>query len=319
MTEGPLTEVSPPPSWTWRPLFAVAPRIKEVGQGAAQPLSVFLDVGVVPRSSREDNHNRLGGDLDAYLVVRPGDLVFNKLRTWQGGFGVSDHYGIVSPAYFVCRPQERVVPRFLHHLLRSRPYLAELTRLSKWQPPSQFDIPWDNLRRLEILLPPAAEQRRIADFLDAEAARADRLLLLLDAVKAQVHERRLGQVYDLVTGATQGVQAVSSLPWAEVLPSHWPVVKLTYLAQLGSGHTPSRSHPEWWTDCYIPWITTGEVHQVRDDRLEVLTDTRETISDLGLANSSATLCPAGTVVLCRTASAGYSAVMGCDMAGPTPL
>jgi type I restriction enzyme S subunit len=83
---------------------------------------------------------------------------------------------------------------------------------------------------------------------------------------------------------------------------------------MGSGHTPSRSHPEWWIDCTIPWITTGEVSQVRDDRLEEITETRERISRIGLENSSAELCPAGTVVLCRTASAGYSAVMGEDMA-----
>jgi len=83
---------------------------------------------------------------------------------------------------------------------------------------------------------------------------------------------------------------------------------------MGSGHTPSRSNPEWWTDCRIPWITTGEVSQVRDDRREVISETRERISELGLANSAAELHPKGTVVLCRTASAGYSGVMGHDMA-----
>lgn len=83
---------------------------------------------------------------------------------------------------------------------------------------------------------------------------------------------------------------------------------------MGSGHTPSRAHPEWWVNCTIPWITTGEVKQVRDDRIEDLHLTREKISDLGLANSSAELCPKGTVFLCRTASAGYSGVMGDNMA-----
>jgi type I restriction enzyme S subunit len=86
------------------------------------------------------------------------------------------------------------------------------------------------------------------------------------------------------------------------------------VAQLGTGHTPSRSHPEYWENCTIPWITTGEIQQVRDDRAEVITDTREKISSLGLANSAAALHPAGTVVLCRTASAGFSAIMGEDMA-----
>jgi type I restriction enzyme S subunit len=38
------------------------------------------------------------------------------------------------------------------------------------------------------------------------------------------------------------------------------------------------------------------------------------VSELGIANSSAELHPAGTVVLSRTASAGYSAIMATDMA-----
>ncbi len=53
---------------------------------------------------------------------------------------------------------------------------------------------------------------------------------------------------------------------------------------------------------------------MRDDRIEYLTETREMISEPGIANSSATVHPAGTVVLSRTASAGFSAIMGADMA-----
>jgi type I restriction enzyme S subunit len=48
--------------------------------------------------------------------------------------------------------------------------------------------------------------------------------------------------------------------------------------------------------------------------VEDLFETREKISELGLANSAAELHPRGTVFLCRTASAGYSGVMGLDMA-----
>ena len=53
---------------------------------------------------------------------------------------------------------------------------------------------------------------------------------------------------------------------------------------------------------------------MRSDRIEVIKETRERVSELGVANSSAEIHPAGTVVLCRTASAGYSAIMGTNMA-----
>lgn len=104
------------------------------------------------------------------------------------------------------------------------------------------------------------------------------------------------------------------MPWLSGLPAEWSEAKLSLVARLGSGHTPSRSRPELWTDCTIPWITTGEVGQIRDDHVEILTETREKVSVRGVENSAAVVHPEGTVVLSRTASAGFSAIMGTDMA-----
>lgn len=160
-------------NWQRAPFGRLVSRQRTVGRPDLTPLSVFLDEGVVPRSSREDNHNQLGADLSKYLVVHEGDIVFNKLRTWQGGFGVSRHTGIVSPAYFVCSPREGVDPGFLHYLLHSAPYLAELTRISKWMPPAQFDIAWEDLRDLPVAIPSLAVQRRITEYLHRATAHHD--------------------------------------------------------------------------------------------------------------------------------------------------
>jgi type I restriction enzyme S subunit len=67
-------------------------------------------------------------------------------------------------------------------------------------------------------------------------------------------------------------------------------------------------------DCTIPWFGLADVWQIRDGQTEYVTDTAEKISELGLANSAARLLPKGTVVLSRTASVGFSAIMGADMA-----
>ncbi len=72
--------------------------------------------------------------------------------------------------------------------------------------------------------------------------------------------------------------------------------------------------PEYWEDCKVPWITLADVWQLRTGRVDVIKDTKEKISSLGLANSSAVRHPAGTVILSRTASVGFSAIMGTAMA-----
>lgn len=94
----------------------------------------------------------------------------------------------------------------------------------------------------------------------------------------------------------------------------YPVVPIRRVARLGSGHTPSRQHPEYWVNCSIPWLTLADVGKLRDGTRMVINDTEETISELGVANSAAVVHPAGTVALSRTASVGFTCILGRDMA-----
>lgn len=93
-------------------------------------------------------------------------------------------------------------------------------------------------------------------------------------------------------------------------------VQIRKVATLGTGHTPSRSTPEYWVpaECTIPWLTLADVWQVRDGTKTVVTETKEKISPAGIANSSAVIHPAGTVAFSRTASVGFSCILGTDMA-----
>ncbi|MET8004222.1 restriction endonuclease subunit S [Nonomuraea glycinis] len=309
-----------PNSIQWRndtrnvPLWSLFDRIKDVGHPEEEMLSVYRAHGVIKKSSRDDNNNQTAENRDIYQLVDYGWLVVNRMKAWQGSVGISPFRGIVSGHYLCFRPRHGEDPRFLNWLLRSDIYAIEYARMSRGVRPGQTEIDNDELRGLRVALPPLDEQRHIADFLDAETARIDRAAALQEAVKLALLERRAAVVFNAVTGTSFQDQIPSTLAWVETIPAHWQGVKLGHFARMGSGHTPSRSKPEWWVNCTIPWITTGEVSQVRDDRREVLTETRERISELGMANSSAELHPKDTVVLCRTASAGYSAVMGENMA-----
>ena len=103
----------------------------EKGCPDAPVLSLYRDFGVVPKDSRDDNHNVTSLDTSNYKVVDIGDLVINKMKAWQGSMAVSDYRGIVSPAYHVCSiTSNKVNKRYLHHLLRNPAYLPEYARLS---------------------------------------------------------------------------------------------------------------------------------------------------------------------------------------------
>jgi type I restriction enzyme S subunit len=93
-------------------------------------------------------------------------------------------------------------------------------------------------------------------------------------------------------------------------PRGWRWTALSEVAQLESGHTPSRKHPEYW-DEGIPWIGIKDAVESHGHTIQ---DTFQHVSALGLENSSARLLPPRTVCLSRTASVGYVVVMGRSMA-----
>jgi type I restriction enzyme, S subunit len=95
-----------------------------------------------------------------------------------------------------------------------------------------------------------------------------------------------------------------------VVPEDWDVVLLDSVARRGSGHTPDKAHPEYWGG-EIKWISLQDSDRL--DRLYI-SDTAAKITPVGIANSSARLHPAGTVVLSRDAGVGKSAIMKLDMA-----
>lgn len=207
--------------------------------------------------------------------------------------------------------------RFVSYALSSATCRSQAFRLSEGTTRQRITL--SKTLSLQIPLPGFDEQRRIASFLDAETEHLDQLIATKARMVGRSLELRQSICYEAVAGVlgpgSEERRSASSIPWLSTIPDHWREASLRLVAQLGSGHTPSRSHPEWWADCTVPWVTTGEVARLRSDRHEYIYETRECVSELGLANSSAVVRPAGTVVLCRTsASAGYSGIMADDMA-----
>ncbi len=129
-----------------------------------------------------------------------------------------------------------------------------------------------------------------------------------------------GDTVTLGTGRTGGREATTgvipgrfalSVGMPEITPpTGWKWTPLSSVAQLESGHTPSRSRPEYWNGG-IPWIG---IKDATANHGRTIYDTYQHVSELGLSNSSARLLPANTVCLSRTASVGFVVVMGCPMA-----
>jgi type I restriction enzyme S subunit len=94
------------------------------------------------------------------------------------------------------------------------------------------------------------------------------------------------------------------------IPEEWKVKLLDDVARRGSGHTPNRKTPEYHNGG-IKWISLVDSPKLDNG---LITETEFEVSELGIANSSAVLHPAGTVLMSRDADVGKIAVMGRSMA-----
>lgn len=211
----------------------------------------------------------------------------------------------------IFHPNTSIEPLFLAYALESSPLRSYKEIRSAGF--TVVHISAGRLKTLPIPLPPKDEQRAIADYLDRETARIDTLIEEQQRLIEMLRERRFAlRVHVALHGTKPAAEVASPLPWAESLPASWRVVPLTSVAELESGHTPSRSREDWWTDCYIPWVSLHDVGTMRGAKY--LLDTAQHISDAGMANSSARLLPARTVVLSRDATVGRTAIMAEPMA-----
>lgn len=94
-----------------------------------------------------------------------------------------------------------------------------------------------------------------------------------------------------------------------LLKPGWALVELSDITRLESGHTPDRNVPEYWGGRY-PWIG---IRDARQHRGGTITETEHTVTDEGVANSATRPLPPGTLCLSRTASVGYTVLMGTEM------
>jgi len=282
-----------PSHWTTKPLWTLFRRTKRVGHEGEQLLSVYRDYGVIPKSSRDDNNNRASEDLAPYQLVMPGDLVINKMKAWQGSVGISEHRGIVSPAYFVYESTNHEDMRYLHYLMRSTRYITGYLSMSKGIRVNQWDLEPQYHSRMPVVLPQRIEQSGIATFLDRETAKIDELIAEQRHLIELLAKKRQATI---LHGVTKGLRPAISMKesrveWIGDVPSHWSICRLGYCGRIENGSTPDRTNKEYWSGGEIPWLASSGVNQAR------VLEATDYITEQALRQCSLRILPRGAVIV----------------------
>jgi len=139
-------------------------------------LSVVREKGVIVRNIDDKNHNYVPDDLSNYKLVKRGQFAVNRMKAWQGSYGVSQHDGIVSPAYFVFNINHDMNHDFFDKAIRSKIYVNYFGQASDGIRVGQWDLSMKRLRDIPFCLPPREEQEQIVRFLDWKVSAIDKLI-----------------------------------------------------------------------------------------------------------------------------------------------
>lgn len=141
-------------------------------------LSVVREKGVIVRriEDKEKNHNYVPDDLSGYKLVKHGQFVINKMKAWQGSYGVSKFDGIVSPAYFVFDINYDMNKDFFNQAIRSKVYVRYFGQASDGIRVGQWDLSMKRMKEIPFFLPPRDTQDQIVRFLDWKVSGINKLI-----------------------------------------------------------------------------------------------------------------------------------------------
>lgn len=168
--------------------------------GEKEVLSVYRDYGVIPKDSRDDNHNVTSEDTSKYKYVKPGNLVINKMKAWQGSMGISAYEGIVSPAYFIYHfTDDLILPTYLHYLFRTC-YKDEFRRISGGIREGQWDLSPEAFGNTLLLIPSLQEQKEITEHINIKVKELDELIAQKQEQLTVLADYKKSFIYEYVTG-----------------------------------------------------------------------------------------------------------------------
>lgn len=236
---------------------------------------------------------KLSPALIARYQLRYGDLLFNRTSETQDEVGLASVYvGDAATVFggfvFRGRPKTNLLDTaYSKYALRAHSVRQQI--VARGQGGIRANIGQRDLKAVRVIVPPKAEQRKIAGVLTD----IDRQISLLERLVAKKGAIKQGMMQRLLPGA-------SRLPG---FSKPWRTVHLRDVATMSSGGTPPSTTPRYYGGD-IPWVSISDMTGSR----KYVHQTEKTLSGDGLACSAATLYADGVVLYAMYASLGECAL-----------
>ena len=260
----------------------------------------FLPMEKVGNDGRIDAGEQRPVDLvwNGFTYFQKNDVLLAKITPcFENGKGacldlLPTPVGFGSTEFTVLRPRATVVAQFLYRITS----LARFRQLGADEmtgSAGQQRVPNEFVGNFVTPVPPISEQECIARFLDRMDRLVDRLIRAKQRLIELLNEQKQAIIHRAVM---QGLDPdvpmkPTGLDWLPEVPEHWNVVKLSRIARVFNGTTPSRMQPQYWENGTIPWLSSGKVNDY------IVEEPSELITQKAFRECSLSLVPRGSVII----------------------
>ena len=261
-----------PAHWNLTRLRFIAhfnPSKSEIGSLPPETEVSFLPMDAIgdDGSLRLDATRPLNAVEQGYTYFRDGDLLIAKItpcfENGKGALAAGLHGGIGfgTTELIVVRPLPgRAVAAYLQWLFVG-PDFRNAGTAAMYGAGGQKRVPDEFVRNFVVAVPPPAEQRAIAAFLDRECGKIDALVAEQDRLIALLKEKRQAVISHAVTKGLDPSAPMkdSGVPWLGRVPAGWGVALVKSVASCNDDVLPEDTTP----DQIIEYV---EISDVEADR-----------------------------------------------------
>ncbi|MDY3216129.1 MAG: restriction endonuclease subunit S [Sodaliphilus sp.] len=232
-----------------------------------------------------------------YIIIRCTDLQNDKvsLRT-----GFVKNHGIISGAYLGLKTKSCFLSQYMHLLLHVWDITKELYRYGSGLRQS---LSWNDIKYLNIPIPPREEQEAIVSYLDNVTAKIDEAIEAQQKMIDALNERKQIIITRAVTKGLNPDAPLrdSGIDWLGQIPAHWEIVRASFVFPcIGSGSTPSSGNEKYYSlSPGYPWIQTGDLND------NILNTASKYITEKAMKDVRLYVYPKGSIIV-----AMYGATIG---------
>ena len=149
---------------------------------------------------------------------------------------------------------------FLFRCLQAKPVRVQLELAANGV--TRFGIPKSEIGAMTLPVPPSAQQRAIADYLDRETARLDALVAAKKRVLGLLAEKRRALITRAVTRGLDPRAPLrdSGIPWLGEIPAHWVATRLKFVAHVRGGITIGQRYGACQPLSHATWPEESEAY-----------------------------------------------------------